>query len=310
MPVRPALLASSAVAAVLLGCGGDVVPASPTGGASTVPDTTAAAAPAPTASPAPHLCRSTREADLGRIADPTLDELSGLTRGRRAGVLWGIEDSGNPAVLIAIPTSGGAPPAHVTVTGAENVDWEDVAASRRADGTPVLLIADIGDNAENRRAVRIYRVPEPGPTDAATAPAVARELVYPDGPHDAEALLADPLRRELVIVTKGVVRGRAYVVPRDGRTLRAGPRIALSFITAGSVSADGRIVALRSYSRLLLWARRGREPLERTLTRRPTCVARAAISDELQGESVALDTRGRTALAAPEGAEPRLQRFG
>ena len=54
-----------------------------------------------------------------------------------------------------------------------------------------LWIADTGDNATSRASVQLYRVDEPGPTDARVA-ARRIEVRYPDGPHDVEAVLADP----------------------------------------------------------------------------------------------------------------------
>ena len=104
-------------------------------------------------------------------------------------------------------------------------------------------------------AVDVYRVPEPRVGDGATAPAARLRLRYPDGAHDAEALLVDPLRGDLVIVTKALGSARAYRasarLPAGSRTtLRSGPAIGLSLVTAGDVSADGRIVVLRGYDRV------------------------------------------------------------
>ena len=76
----------------------------------------------------------------------------------------------------------------------------------------------------------VYRVPEPGPGSAPTAPAARLTLRYPDGPHDAEALLVDPRGGTLAIVTKGLAGARAYTLaapprPRRHGDAAAGPRI-------------------------------------------------------------------------------------
>jgi hypothetical protein len=244
-----------------------------------------------------------------------MTELSGLARSRAAaGVLWAEQDSGHPPVLTALGPRG-AVLGHVTVTGAENVDWEDLAAGAGADGDPALYVADIGDNDRRRSTVQVYRVPEPPVGATATSPAARLDLRYPDGAHDAEALLADPIRGELLVVTKTLDGGRVYAVPRGTVpgppvTLRRGPAVPLALVTAGDVSRDGHVVALRTYDTLAVWRRHGAESLMRTLDRAPTCVVGVDLGDEGQGEALALDRRGRTAVTAPEGPAPLLRRYG
>ena len=174
----------------------------------------------------------------GRVADPSANELSGLVRSRsQAGLLWSHDDSGRrPGPLWAArrrprrrapdrhrarrPTTGRTSPRGPT-----------------PDGRPLLYVGDIGDNASRRASVDVYRVAEPRVGDGATAPAARLRLRYPDGAHDAEALLVDPLRGDLVIVTKALGAARAYrasarlpagiaddAAPRPGdRALRSSP---------------------------------------------------------------------------------------
>ncbi|WP_354698738.1 PE-PGRS family protein [Paraconexibacter sp. AEG42_29] len=307
------------MAAVVAGCGdGSGTPAAPPT-TSVRPAGTGTAAPSAPAARPPALCRPGRPVTLGRLRDPALDELSGLARSRRnPSVLFANEDSGAAPVLTVARTDGTVL-GTVSVTGAEAVDWEDIASGRGPDDRAVLFVADIGDNAAARSSVQVYRLAEPGPAGGATGLATRLDLRYPDGPHDAEALLADPLRRELVIVTKALGGGRAYTVPASvaggdatagTTTLRRGPAIDLGWVTAGDVSGDGRVVALRTYTSLAVWQRQGREPLATTLARSPTCRADVDLAGEGQGESLALDRSGRTALTAPEGAAPLLRRYG
>lgn len=303
------------MAAAIGGCGGEVaLPASPPP-AARAPTTVARAAGVARPVPRPPLCRARRARPLGRVADPGMTELSGLVRSRAAaGVSWAQQDSGHPPVLTALGPRG-AVLGHVAVTGAANVDWEDLAAGAGPDGVPALFVGDTGDNDERRASVQVYRVPEPPPGAAATSPATRLDLRYPDGAHDAEALLADPIRNELLVVTKALGAGRVYAVPRGtvpgpAVPLRRGPAVPLSLVTAGDVSRDGRIVALRTYDTLAVWRRRGAESLVRTLDRAPTCVVGVDLAAEGQGEALALDRRGRTAVTAPEGPQPLLRRYG
>lgn len=306
-------IVAAAASAALVACGDDGTRP----GASTE-----APGPAPRPQAAdPALCDVRRGTRVARIDAPELAEISGLAVGRRApGLLLAIADSGAAPVLTVLRRSG-AVVGRLTVPGAGNTDWEDLAVGPGPDGASAAFAADIGDNEEARATVTVYRVPEPTATQARTVPATpaaaALALRYPDGAHDAEALLVDPVRGDLVVVTKALLGGRAYVLPAGSRsapgpvrTLRRGPAVALGPVTAGDVSADGRIVALRSYGTLAVWRRRGREPLTATLARSPACRRAGLLAAEGQGESLALTRDGRAAFTAPEEDRPLLRRYG
>lgn len=262
--------------------------------------------------PRPALCRARRGALLGTVADPEAAELSGLAASRRVpALLWSHNDSGGEPRLWALRPDGrvlGRP----LVSGAQAVDWEDLAAGPGPDVGARLYIGDIGDNGAVRPAIDVYRVDEPPPGAAATAPAARLRLRYPDGRHDAEALLVDPRRGTLAVVTKALASARLYTasaaLPAGATaTLRRGPSLRLGLVTGGDVSADGRVVALRTYGSLHLWARRGDEPLTRTLRRVP-CTMPAPLPD-LQGEAVALSRHGGVAWTVSEGSPAALRRY-
>jgi hypothetical protein len=267
------------------------------------------------ASATPILCSRLRARITGRIATSAATELSGLVLSRtQRGVLWTHNDSGDRARVLAVATSGRLL-ADVTVAGARNVDWEDIAAAR---GT--LLLGDIGDNLAQRPSVVVYRVAEPraggGATVTSTGPASRIEPRYPDGPRDAEALLRDPSSGALVIVEKRY-RGAAgvYVAapPESGVpvTLRRSGGLRLGVgeaVTAGDVSGDGRTIAIRTYDRAFFWTRRGGESVAAALRRRP-CRARADLLAEGQGEALALSRDGRSFYTVPEGRRPTIRRY-
>lgn len=153
---------------------------------------------------------------------PVLLEASGVTRDpRRPDLFWAHNDSGNPAELIAIDTTGrlrGIAP----VTGISNRDMEDIALGPCPAGSCIYL-ADIGDNLAVHPVVYVHRLPLPelpsaeDPSEGNTrqiASGGARELeavrpdttwrfIYPTGPRDAESLAIDTERGELIIITKG-----------------------------------------------------------------------------------------------------------
>ena len=163
------------------------------------------------AAPAPYT--ATR---VCRFADERIGESSGLAVSTRGDALWTHNDSGDVARFFAVDPRTCATTAsyaldlpQVGAAGeyATSFDWEDMARAT-VDGTPVLLLADIGDNYQVRAAgVTVYEVAEPPvrtatpTTDVALPVRAVHQLVYPSGPHDAESLAALPDGR-LLVVTK------------------------------------------------------------------------------------------------------------
>ncbi len=261
----------------------------------------------------PGLCEGTlRVRVTGRIASGAATELSGLVASTmRRDILWSLNDSGNPATLLGFTTKGRRF-ADVAVAGAENFDWEDIAAAR----TGTLLVGDIGDNLAQRASVTVLEVPEPGAGATSVTPTARYELRYPDGARDAEALLFDRSDGSIVVVSKSFgPRGAIYVARRPSSravtTLRRAGTLRLDegdAVTAGDVSADGRTIVLRTYDRAFAWRRRTGETVANALRRRP-CVADAFLLAEGQGESLALTRDGRGFYTVPEGERPELRRF-
>ena len=247
------------------------------------------------------------------MVDPAAQELSGLALSRvQPGVLWAHNDSGDGPRLLAVGRNGRSR-GIFEVSGAQAVDWEDVAV-RGQD----LYVGDIGDNARQRPDIVVYRLGEP-PVDqggGATTPATALRLRYPDGPHDAEALLVDPRTGELVLVTKefdGVADVYVARPPQSAGAaipLRRAARVDLGVgaaVTAGAVSPEGSVLALRTYDRLFVWSRRRGESIARALRRRPC--SPPTVLREPQGEALALERTGRAALTVTEGPAPVLRRY-
>jgi hypothetical protein len=300
------------VAVGLAACGGGDAPAT-TG---TIVTTTTTTTPAAKKPAAPAICGRLHTVVTGRLAAPEATEISGLVLSpTQPGVLWAHNDSGDRARIFAL-RSDGSLIASLEVPGAEATDWEDIAVGPGGD----LLLADIGDNNSVRKDIDIYRVPEPRLADgpSTTAAATRLRLTYPDGAHDAETLLADPRTREIVIVTKrldgrsGVyaTQAPAREAPGEAVLRHAGAlRLGLGGLaTAGDVSADGRTIAIRTYTALYAWTRKPGASLAAALARKP-CVGSAQLGLEGQGESLALSRDGRSFFTVPEGAGAALRRY-
>ena len=233
---------------------------------------------------------------------PPLPEASGLAIGT-AGKLWMHNDSGAPE-LIAVDANG-AVTGKLTLSGVRVTDWEALAAGPCGTGS-CLFVGDIGDNDASRKQITIYRLPQPA-NASGSARAEAINATYPDGAHDAEALLVAP-DGTLFIVTKGDTG--PIGVYRFPRTMQAGATVTLEKVgkpladrprndqrvTDGAFSSDGQWVVLRTNTALTFY--RGEEFMKGEFRE----VHRVDVSmlREPQGEAVALG-RGNTVYIGGEG---------
>jgi len=203
------------------------------------------------------------------IKETSISESSGLAASRSTpGAYWTHNDSGDGPFIYAFDTRGDSL-GIFRVTGAQARDWEDIAAGPGPQANKsYLYLGDIGDNDAVRDEVVVYRIPEPALSTAtrrltkarpgSTEPAEAIKLKYPDGKQDAEALLVHPTTGNIYIVNKVPIAnptvyeaiapftpGKLVTMRRIG-TIHV-PSLFGGVITGGSISPDGRHVALCDY---------------------------------------------------------------
>ena len=203
---------------------------------------------------------------LSILKDKSVKESSGIAASRTPGVYWTHNDSGDGPFIYAFDTRGNSRGVW-RVAGATATDWEDIAAGPGPKpGVSYLYIGDIGDNQSKRSEILVYRVPEPDlKTGArakskatATAQAETFRFRYPDGSHDAEALLVHPRTGNLYVVTKillgnpGIYEAKAPLTAGGTSTLNllgalSVPSLLGGIITGGAISPDGRRVAFCDY---------------------------------------------------------------
>jgi hypothetical protein len=236
---------------------------------------------------------------------PGLPEASGLAASMQVpGRLWAHNDSGS-AVLFALDSRGNES-GRVEVSGATVEDWEAVAIGPCGTRS-CIYIADIGDNEAKRRRITIYQVPEPGNATGTAIVSGVFHATYPDGAHDAEALVIADGR--LHVITKGetgpvaVYRFPAQLqptatVPLERVGMLSSKTAAASRITDASVSPDGQWVVLRSRSAL------GFYRASDVLAGRSAPVFSVDVTRlrEPQGEGVAFGA-GNTIFLAGEGGQ-------
>lgn len=290
-----------------------------------------------TASPARALCAGTPRT-TGTLADPALTETSGLAFSRaHRGVLWAHNDSGDDARVFAVGRDGAAL-GTVTVTGAAALDWEDVALGPGPGSDDHLFLGDVGGGGGVRPTVTVFRIPEPavpGPgVIGRSAPAAALTLRYPDGAHDAEALLVDGRTGDLVVVTKGadapatVYRAAGATTAAAGSTTTleavgpiarpadpgparraldlAGFATLTDLVTGADASPTAGVAVVRTYGGIAAYPWPNGTTLADTLVRTP-CAAPAPLDLRApQGEAIALAPNGRRLVTVSEGVNAPL----
>ncbi len=240
------------------------------------------------------------------MSERSIGELSGLVADKDH--LYAINDGGTKLNVFVLNRSSCKLEKSIT-NKADPYDVEDLA--RTPDGA--FWLADIGDNNKNRETVALTKLTPDGK-------ATLYRLTYPDGAHDAEALLID--RKGVPYIVTKVPLGAAGVYRPEGALQSPGPTkltqvasvdvqttetpggptriphsIASVLVTGGAVSADGTVIALRTYTDAYLYsapdgdivAALGRTPIQVPLPNEP------------QGEAIAFDPDGNL-LSGSEGA--------
>lgn len=196
--------------------------------------------------------------------------------------------------------------ASVGVEGLVSTDSEALAAGRCGNSW-CIYVGDIGDNLRRRDAITITRFVEPRRLrgdEWVSADSV--QLRYPDGAHNAEALLADDAGNLLIVTKAEGARGRGaarvyrttgfadQVLRRGSKVRLPAPRFPLAAAVVGNVvtggdSTQGRVV-LRTYDALYEFtAPTSHAPLHRF----PSWPVREITSpQEPQGEAVAYGSDG------------------
>jgi hypothetical protein len=250
--------------------------------------------------PYPALADSART--LCTIRDQRIDESSGLAAS--ADRLWTVNDGGTRLLVFELDRSCRL--LRTIRAGIDPYDVEDPA--RAADGT--FWLADTGDNGLNRSTVALERL-RPGGS------ASLFRLTYPDGPHDAEALLLTP-SGQLFIATKEPLTSNVYTPAGPLSAARPTPlrKVASTgflptgtaggpagaagqvVVTGGAISPDGRTVVLRTYTDAYVWAAPDGDVAAAigSGNRR-----RIPLPPTAQGEAVTFTPDGRSLLTSTEG---------
>jgi hypothetical protein len=257
---------------------------------------------------------------LANLEDQRISESSGIIASRlNPDIYWTHNDAGSNPLIYAFDRNGKSKGVW-SVTGAGALDWEDIAAGPGpVPQTSYLYIGDIGDSDRPGKVVTVYRVAEPkiespvGSNSRAnsfqTAPAEAIRLEFPDGKHDAEALLIHPQTGDLYIITKtrqAVAKVYKATAPFDVSTTiplafvsdlqLPGGRVGL--VTGADISPDGkRVVLCDKLSAYEISLPRGDSNFD-NIWQQP--LASIELGARRQGEAVCYRLDGKAILATSE----------
>jgi hypothetical protein len=218
---------------------------------------------------------------VGNLANQQISEASGLaSSGLYPGALWVINDGGNDPLLYSIGIDG-ADLGTFRVEGASNYDWEALASFRLQD-TAYLLIADVGDNWEQRETCTLYVVKEPTITatglDDRPVVGIAWQIrfTYEDGPNDCEAVAVDTAAQRVLLLTKRSLPPVLYELPLQpadpditalARRLTTIPLF--DWPTAIDIAPDGLSAVVLTYNNAFLFARSQKEDWSAAFNKKP-----------------------------------------
>ncbi|WP_330278064.1 esterase-like activity of phytase family protein [Lentzea sp. NBC_00516] len=232
-----------------------------------------------------------------------MQELSGLTSDGKQ--FFAVSDSDNGTLRIQVMGRDCVVTRTITAP-VDPYDVEDLAMT--PDGT--LWASDTGDNNKSRSTVALHKVSPSG--------AVERfRVTYPDGKHDAEALLIDksgtpyiitkeplgsalvyrptaPLQTDISVPLEQVARVSLSTTDTPGGPLEG--TLDSRLVTGAASTPDGSVIALRTYTDAYLYPVPDGDVVK-ALSGDPV---RVPLPNEPQGEAIAFDPDG-TLLSASEG---------
>ena len=184
------------------------------------------------------------------FSDQRFDEISGITRSQAfPGTLYVHNDSSGGPRIYAVNEHTCKTQATLTIRGAKARDYEAITSGKDAKGRSVIWLGDIGDNNDSWPYVEVLKIREPKSLVTQTISASTYRFTYPDMPHNAETLLANPSAPQLWIVTKQLAHGSLYALPNPLRQMNKAVKLQTEggLITDGAVSPQGDRYVLRTY---------------------------------------------------------------
>jgi len=254
--------------------------------------------------------------EMGKIKAKSLLEISGIAASRKnPNVLW-VHNDGDTKYLYAVTTTGSVVCQLATDVLVDDLEDMAIGPGPEKGVDYIIYLGDIGDNDSKRSNIRVIRFAEPSLEAAQGQPTAALGQVfrftYPDGPHDAEALMVDPITGDVLIATKSKKESRVYraaALKNDFAKLELVATLDVDNVSAGDISRDGSLLALRKEETGWLWERRSGESLQTALARKPRKIPVLGKNQAKNGESIAFAPDGRGYFTISEGRQGKIYLF-
>jgi hypothetical protein len=215
-----------------------------------------------------------------------IDEASGIADSKaNPGYIWTEQDSGNPNDIFLLSYNATVLK-KINIKNTANRDWEDmIIANGPVAGINYIYLADIGDNAQTATDYYIYRFPEPLAVVDTTEKITFK---YPDGSHDAEAILVDNNTKDIFIITKPDTQSKIYKLsyPQSTSSINMAAyvgNLSIGGVVSAAASSDGNEIIIKNYTALYYWKRNAGQSIEQLLLTAPI---KLGYQLEPQGEAI------------------------
>lgn len=203
-----------------------------------------------------------RPGEIHQLPRGVAPESSGIAASATMPGAFFVVDDATGTDDIAAVRSDGSLVARIPIAGMSARNAEALSSGPCGDRAGrCLYVGDIGDNNAKRKSITVYRVAEPALSPAPRAPLTADswQYSYPDGPHNAEAMVVTPDGSLLILTkstpartTRAVPAHRIYRGPAGGGRLTfvssyrpPDPATALQSLFTGTVVTDASYTAGR-----------------------------------------------------------------
>ena len=212
--------------------------------------------------------------DLGIVQNSKIDEASGISSSKNnSQLVWVHNDSGDLPKIYGVGMDG-SHLGSLRLKGILARDWEDMCIGPGPKkNIDYLYVADIGDNFSKFKKKRIHRFKEPiinlkanSPFDLKIKDFDTIVFTYPDGNRDAEALMIDPITKDLYILSKRESLVSIYRLPFPQSTSKVieAEKVGIfevspeksyrrsDQITAADISPDGKRIIIKTYYEIIM----------------------------------------------------------
>lgn len=220
---------------------------------------------------------------------PGLNEPSGIADSKaNPGYLWVQQDSGNPPGIELVKHNGDYLKS-IHLSNVVNRDWEDMVLSiGPKPGLKYLYIAETGDNLMVHPDYAIYRLIEPAAVTDTVLQVDKIAFFYPDGSHNAEAILVDPGTMDIYIITKNDLHSKIFRLlypysTTDINRVEEVGTLPYNFAVSAAMAPSGKEIVIKTYDAIYYYPRSTGETIMQSLSKKPVSLP---YLQEPQGEAI------------------------